>query len=157
MTVRRFPSLLIEVGRIVRFRMVGIAATFVYIAAAMVADEWLRLTRVLSAIIGQAASTAISNFGHLHYSFKVKSEHRVFLWRFVLISIVVLSLNVGVSWLVTNALGASHRLAIFVVAVLIPTTNYLCNRFWIFVPGRRQTPETVQTLIGTQCGTDGGA
>jgi putative flippase GtrA len=145
--------MLVEVGRILRFGVVGISATLVYIAAAMFADEWLGFTAVAGAIVGQAASTAVSYFGHLHYSFRVKSDHRVFLWRFTLISLVVLVLNTGVSWTLTDVFGTSHRIAIAVLAVLIPITTYLCNRFWVFLPGFRQTPNAVEAIGHSPRGT----
>lgn len=135
MIARHWPHLMVETGRVLRFGVVGIAATLIYVVAAMFADEWLGFTVVAGAIFGQAASTAVSYFGHLYYSFRVKSDHRVFLWRFVLVSLLTLALNVGVSWVLTQVFGASHRIAIIVVAILIPITNYLCNRFWVFLPG----------------------
>jgi putative flippase GtrA len=58
----------------------------------------------------------------------------VFVWRFLLIAIATFSINIGVTWLLTSVLGSSHRISIAVVTVLIPITNYLCNRFWVFHP-----------------------
>jgi putative flippase GtrA len=157
MIVNRWSHILVEVGRVLRFGVVGIAATLVYIAAAMFADEWLGFTAVAGAIVGQAASTAVSYFGHLHYSFRVKSDHRVFLWRFVLIALLALALNIGVSWALTDVFGISHRIAIAVLAVLIPITNYLCNRFWVFLPGSRQTTNEVESIGHSPRGTGSNA
>jgi len=43
-----------------------------------------------------------------------------------------------VTWLIADVLGLSPRIAIAVVTVLIPITNYLANRFWVFLPGLRR-------------------
>jgi putative flippase GtrA len=154
--IARESRILVESGRISHFGVVGIAATLVYIAATMFADEDLALAPIIGAIIGQAASTAVSYFGHLLYSFRVKSDHRVFFGRFVLISLLVLSLNVGVSWALTDFLGASHRMAILVVAILILIMNYLSNRFWVFLPGFRKAVSLV-SATGERLSSKGGA
>lgn len=137
-----WPKLMIEFGRLLRFGVVGIFATLAYIVATMIADEWLLFAAVEGAAFGQAVSTLVSYFGHLHYSFGVKASHRVFFWRFTLISVAVLGLNLGTTWLITGGLGFSHRIAVAVVSVLIPATNYLFNRFWVFERGLRIVPDS---------------
>jgi uncharacterized membrane protein len=40
-----------------------------------------------------------------------------------------------VTYKITGILGGSNRVAVAAVMVLIPLTNYFCNRFWVFLPG----------------------
>ena len=133
----KLPLLLTEVGRIVRFGGVGILATLVYMAATFVAVEWVGVAAVMASLLGQLASTAVSYFGHLYYSFGVAADHRSYLWRFLAVAVVTFSLNGFVTYLLTDIIGVSYRASVVVVAILIPLANYLCNRFWVFRSGLR--------------------
>jgi putative flippase GtrA len=127
---------IIEAGRIVRFGIIGIAATLIYVVAAFLAVEFGHLSPIAGAIIGQATSSLVSYFGHAYYSFVVTSGgYRTFLWRFLVISVLSFGINIATTWLLTFAMALSHRIAIMVVAILIAVTNYLCNRYWVFLPG----------------------
>ena len=128
-------ALLVELGRMVRFGVVGLCATLVYVAVAGPANEVFGILPVLASLLGVAASTGVSYFGHLFFSFRVESNHRDFLWRFLLIAALGFSLSAGMTWFIANAMQLSPRLAIATVTALIPIVNYLCNRYWVFMPG----------------------
>jgi putative flippase GtrA len=125
----------IEGGRIIRFSLVGICATFVYILVSILANEIFRITPVLASILAQIAGFVVSYFGHSVYSFQVKADHRLFLRRFALITSLTFVLSTSATWLIADVGRFSPRVAIAVVAVLIPFVSYLCNRFWVFAPG----------------------
>lgn len=124
-----------ELGRIIRFGVVGVAATLVYAVVSALANEVFVITPVLASIIGQTASMGVSYFGHSLFSFRVKTNHHSYLWRFLIIAAVTFALNGAVTWLIANVLKLSPRVAIATVTVLIPIVNYICNRFWVFIPG----------------------
>jgi putative flippase GtrA len=128
-------SLTTESARLARFGLVGVLATLVYAAATFVAVEFLVLAAVSASILGQLTSTAVSYFGHLFYSFGVESDHRTYLWRFLVVGVVTFALNGLVTHLLTDVLGINYRVSIVVVAILIPLTNYACNRYWVFRSG----------------------
>jgi putative flippase GtrA len=129
----------IETLRLVRFGLVGIIATAVYSLATLLAIEALGFSPIAGSLIGVMASSWVSYFGHALYSFKVTIDHATFLWRFLAISGASLAMSTGVMWLFTDFLNVSHRLAIAILVVLIPATNYICNRFWVFRPGLSDT------------------
>jgi putative flippase GtrA len=130
----------IEGGRIIRFSLVGICATFVYILVSILANEILRITPVLTSILAQVASFVVSYFG-----FRVKADHRVFLWRFASITGLTFVLATSATWLIADVGRLSPRIAIAVVAVLIPFVSYLCNRFWVFAPGLMSSSRRFET------------
>lgn len=130
---------LVELGRIIRFGVVGIGATLVYAVVTAAGNEALGIKPVLASIIGQAASTAVSYFGHALFSFRVKTNHQTYLWRFLVIAAFTFALNGAVTWLIADVLKLSPRIAIATVTVLIPIVNYVCNRFWVFMPGLVRT------------------
>lgn len=126
---------LVEIGRIVRFGLVGVTATLVYAAASLFAVEILNLDPVSGSILGQLVAAGVSYFGHSMFSFGVKTDHRTYLWQFLVVALLTFAMNAVVTWLLTDLLMISHRISIAIVTVLIPLTNYLCNRFWVFTPG----------------------
>ena len=133
----RARELVTEGGRLVRFSAVGALAAAVYALTTFLVVA-LGLGQPLAAtIIGHVGAGFVSYFGHLHYSFAVEPDHRVFLWRFVAIAVVALAVNITVTWLFTVVFKHSYISSIAVVTVLIPVVNYLSNRFWIFSSGLR--------------------
>jgi putative flippase GtrA len=114
---------------------VGIAATLVYAVVSAVGNETFAIMQVLASIIGQVASADVSYFGHFLFSFRVKANHQAYLCRFLIIAAITFALNSAVTWLIADVLKLSPRIAIATVTVLIPIVNYVCNRFWVFMPG----------------------
>ena len=128
-------NLLGEAARLIRFGFVGMCVTLVYMLASSVANEVFGIRPVLATIVGQIAAIGVSYIGHLSFSFRVRAHHSTFLWRYLVIVMLLLGIALGLTWLITDLAGFSPRIATAAVAVLIPIINYLCNRFWVFSPG----------------------
>lgn len=128
-------QLSIEIFRILRFGIVGIAAAVCYALTTSLIVQTGMGSTIVATVVGHLAATGISYFGHLHFSFAVSPDHRIFLRRFLLIALAAIAINIGVTWLLTDRLGISYWFAIAAVTVLIPAVNYFCNRFWVFLPG----------------------
>lgn len=128
-------QLTIEFGRLVRFGLSGIFATLTYggISSAIVETG---LTRpVAAAVFGYLASATVSYYGHLYFSFRVAPDHRKFFWRFAVTSVITFPMAIVITYLITGVVGGPNGRAVAAVMVLIPLTNYFCNRFWVFLPG----------------------
>jgi putative flippase GtrA len=143
-------QLLLEIGRLIRFGIVGIVVTLVYgfVTFALVSSS---LANAVSAtVIGHITAGLVSYFGHLRFSFAVNPEHRTFLWRFLVIAAAMFAVNIAITWLFTSVLGVSYVISIATVAILIPLMNYLCNRLWVFSPGLgpARAGETAKKLQG---------
>ena len=128
-------SIATETGRMFRFGLVGLGATLVYAVVTAAANEAFAVAPVVASIIGQAASTGVSYLGHSAFSFRVRPNHRDFLWRFLAIAALAFALAAGITWLIADVGRLSPRIAIAAVTVVIPIVNYLCNRLWVFRPG----------------------
>jgi putative flippase GtrA len=133
--LRKLSLLSVEFSRIARFGLVGVLAALVYMMATTIAVEFLGFAAVGASIFGQLASASVSYVGHSFYSFGVESNHRAYLWRFIAVAVITFSLNGLVTHLLTDLLDVSYRVSIIVVVILIPITNYACNRFWVFRSG----------------------
>ena len=131
----------IELGRLVRFGIVGVLASVMYAGVASFIVEFGIGNPVMATIAGQLCAALVSYFGHQRFSFVVASTHSIFAWRFMLIFVLTFVMNVGITWLLTANFGISPRVTIAVVTVLIPITNFFCNRFWVFRPGLMRSPK----------------
>jgi putative flippase GtrA len=128
----RLHDLRVEGLRLLRFGLVGIIATATYSIVTLVAIEAFDVSPVPASVLGVAASIGVSYFGHTLYSFRVTLDHATFVWRFLILAGASLLITTGLMWLLSDVMQGSHRLAIAVIAVLIPVFNYICNRFWVF-------------------------
>ena len=128
---------LVEFRRLLRFGTVGIIVTLVYSATTVIAVEVLHLDPIAATTFGQVVATGISYFGHSIFSFGVKTDHGTYLWRFGLIAASSYLSNVAITWLLTDFFQTSYRVSVAVVIILIPLTNYICNRYWVFGIGLR--------------------
>jgi putative flippase GtrA len=137
---------LVEIGRFVRFGIVGIAAATVYAAASVSAVDIFYLNPVSGSICGQLVATSVSYFGHSMFSFAVKTDHRRYLW----LAALTYAMNAVVTYLLTDVLLISYLISIAIVAILIPLTNYLCTRFWVFSPGLRNEAVTPDGKLFTK-------
>lgn len=135
MASKDFREWLVESGRIIRFGIVGVCVTLVYVIAFLTATEGLGISAVRASILGQVAAIGISYIGHSVYSFRVRTNHRLFVWRFALIALLSFIVASSLTWLVVDGMKLSSRVAALSVAVIIPAINYLCNRLWVFAPG----------------------
>jgi putative flippase GtrA len=127
-----------EIARIARFGLIGTLSALAYAAVTSVLVRSGLAGPVPAAVIGYAMAGTISYLGHIYYSFGVEPDHRRFLWRFVLTVGVTLPMTIGCTWLITVMLGYPNYVSIVAVTILIPGTNYICNRFWVF----RQLPRS---------------
>jgi putative flippase GtrA len=138
---RNLNLVLIEIGRLVRFGFTGLVVTFVYAAVTIVLVEAGGVGAIAASIAGYLAAGGVSYLGHLYFSFSVRPDHRAYVWRFLIAATLSFVLTIVITWIVTQVLGFSARVSVPVVSILLPATSYVCNRFWVFLPGLK-TAET---------------
>jgi putative flippase GtrA len=138
----------VEFWRLVRFGFIGTMAAVAYAAVTSILIEASFTNAVAAAIIGYVVAIAISYFGHLHFSFRVKPDHQTFFWRFTVAAAISFPLTVLITYVVADILGESYRLSIAAVMVMIPTINYFCNRFWVFLPGLNRSEDNARLPSG---------
>ena len=130
------PSeLAVEMERLFRFGIVGILATLVYVLVTLAVVASGLANPIVASVIGQTTSAFVSYFAHLHYSFGVPPQHRLFVWRFLVVAVITYLANIIVTYLLTKVFGISYLISIAAVMILIPILNYICNRLWVFMPG----------------------
>jgi putative flippase GtrA len=123
--------LLAEAGSILRFGLVGIAASATYILVALILKRE-GLSPQGANVAGVTASTTISFLGHLFYSFRKDRITLNYVARFLVMSAAVYAFSsagthLGVAWF-----GWSHGVVVLTLAACIPLFTWTVGRFWVF-------------------------
>lgn len=126
-------GLIAEFWRLVRFSLVGAAATAVYVLIAMATVEWLHVSPMIGATLGFCGSFGVSYIGHFHLTFAVPGRYRDYVVRFAVSSIASFLVSTVTMWLTTRLFEIDYRIALIAVAIIIPICSYLVNRFWVFL------------------------
>jgi putative flippase GtrA len=127
------PGYASELWKLVRFSAVGALATIVYVVAAMVAVAIGGVAPVVGAVIGFCASFLVSYVGHLRFTFAMPGRYRDYVVKFAVSSLASFLISTITMWIATEVLRIDYKVALVMVAVLIPVCSYLINRFWVFL------------------------
>lgn len=121
----------LPLGEILRFGVVGVAATLVHYLTALAA---LALVPPLQAnVIGFLTAVAVSWIGHSRWTFRTaRVSGAARLPKFVATVIGGFSMSQGALWLVEHTDALPDVLALAVAVGVVPPTTYLLNKFWVF-------------------------
>jgi len=124
-----------ELLRVVRFGLVGGAATAAHMGTTVFLVELFALNPVLASTLGVCVSFWFSYYGHQMFSFAVERDHKAYLVRFMCASAIAFALNISVVSVNNYVLHLPYYFALAVLMVAIPATSYLFSRFWVFRAG----------------------
>jgi len=115
---------------VLRFAMVGVAATLIHVTVAVGIIEGKHWHPSIANGIAFVVANLFSYAANTHWSFEAKMS--MYSWyRFVTVSLVSGLLTVVISWLVAAA-GGPYLLGILLVITVIPTLNYLGHRYFTY-------------------------
>jgi putative flippase GtrA len=114
------------------FIVVGVAATACNYVAALGAQRFAHLGPLAAGLAGYLASVAISYFGNSLLTFRRPPMHGPQFVRFMTISLVGLTLNLGLVFAGTRLAGWPLWQAEIPVVVLVPVATFVMAKFWAF-------------------------
>lgn len=121
-----------EAGRLVRFGVVGVAATGCHYLVALGLALGLGAPAQLAHVAGFATALPVSFFGHYHWSFKSAVAYGPAALRFVAVAVAAFA----VSAVALEALGRlgdwDVAARLFVCVLLVPAASYALNRVFVF-------------------------
>jgi putative flippase GtrA len=126
-------KILDEFWRVVRFSIVGIVATAAHVSVAIIAVSVAGVFPVVGSVIGFLAAFMISYYGHSRFTFAVAGQSRDELLRFGIAGLVSFILSTIVVWVLTSILRVDSKSALVATGIIVPISNYLINRFWVFL------------------------
>ena len=124
-----------EPAAIVRFGIVGVAATLVYLGASLVLlDRGIapHPTNLIAFVLG----TVASYFGHYFFTYRSDDSHLRMGTRFFLVTAALMALGAALHHLAL-LVGATPRQAALFVTVAYPPLSFALNHFWAFARGAR--------------------
>ena len=117
--------------RAVRYGIAGLVGAATYFLATIALVEWAGFDPVVSSVLGFVVVVGVSYVLNRNWVFRSDHDHLSAFPRFVLITLVSLSLNTLVMYLTVHVLEWSYLLGLALATLVIPPTNFVLNH-WCF-------------------------
>lgn len=114
------------------FAVVGLAATAVHALMSLAARAALGVTAIEATFVGYVCSVGVSYLGNARFTFGRPALHGRQFLRFLVVSLIGLGANLGITWLLVNRLGWPFKAALAVVVVVIPALSFVASKLWAF-------------------------
>jgi putative flippase GtrA len=118
-----------------RFSAVGLLATIVHIAVAILLVEFARIPVFWANIGAFAVAVLVSYFGNHHWTFACSGAHARYLPRFISIAALGLAIGQVIVWAITES-GGNYRVAVVTVALMVPAFSFVASRLFVFAEPR---------------------
>ena len=115
-----------------RYIVVGGLGTAAHLAVLTLCVECLQLDVVRATVAGFLAALGVSYTLNHRWTFASKRPHASSLWRYVVVSVSGLLLNTGMVYTMVEYLHWWYLTAQISVIFVVPTSNFLLNRYWAF-------------------------
>ena len=123
---------MIELRRVARFAVVGLAATAAHVSVGLLLAEHFGLTALWANFCAFATAVLVSYFGNLVWTFDMASAGLGRLPRFIVLALCGLGANQAIVFAAVDLAGWSYRMALVVVVLVIPALTYIANSRWVF-------------------------
>lgn len=128
-----------DLGAVVRFGVVGVAATMTYLGISLLLLDGGMAARAAN-LVALVGGTAASYLGHYFFTYRSREAHLRVGQRFVVVTaglwLLCAALHSAVLWL-----GATPRAASAAIALTYPPLSFLANHFWAFYGSTRRGRE----------------
>lgn len=129
------PAPVERILKIVRFGIVGVAATATYLAVAIALPALGVASPAVAALVASGVSVFVSYFGHHTFTFARKGRHDFYLPRFLLQWIVLSGAASLGTHLLTEIVAMNYRLAAVLVAFAYAALSFVANNVGVFRDG----------------------
>lgn len=130
MRLRLHPG---EAWQILRFGMVGGAASLTYLASSIVLLE-LGMAPLAVNLAAFAISLALSYLGQYYFTYRAAGAHRMLSRRYAISTAILIAVCTGLHWALLR-LSLDPRLASLAVTLTYPLLSFLLNHGWVFGRG----------------------
>jgi putative flippase GtrA len=141
MNIKGLVARLFDVARMVRYFLVGIAATGTYLGVFnLVAVPIGRFTPFTGHLAGLAVSIVVSYCGHHAFTFRRSGDHGHYFARYVVIT-ATLSLSSSIlAFVLDRSFHLSAATISLTITALYPGISYLLHTLWTFAEHRKEKP-----------------
>lgn len=128
----RYSLRLPVVFQFIRFSFVGIAATFTYFIVANILEFLIDVSTPISSVLAYLLGMSVSYLGQTFFTFQSNINNPAQLLRFIIISLLGLSVSYGFVMLFSEMMHLHALLVFAIISVIIPIVNYILLKFWVF-------------------------
>jgi putative flippase GtrA len=114
------------------FLCIGAAATFAHIAIAIALEAWLDFSAQNANFGGYLSAVGLSYVGHATLTFRVHANHSRNLPKFVVVSLVGLSISTTLVAKLAVQYGLNFAYVMLIVGGVVASTTFLLSKFWAF-------------------------
>ena len=119
-------------SQLVRFGIVGVAATLTHAAIFVGAIEYLGILAVPAVMLAFSVALIVSHLGHHQWTFRSTTSHRESFPRFALVAIFGLGMNTLITWIVVDVLGMWYGIALILGILSVPPLTFLLSRKLVY-------------------------
>jgi putative flippase GtrA len=117
---------------LLRFAVSGGLATVTHVGVFVTLVEWLALRPVFAAAPAFVVALFVSYGMNYHWTFSASGLHRILLPRFVVVALLGLALNLGITYAVVDVAHYWYGYALLLVVLLVPLVTFLLSKLWVF-------------------------
>lgn len=119
-----------------RFAVVGLLATGVHIATAMLVHTLFAVSPLWSNVCGFLAAFSLSYIGHWRWTFEAEGNHAFAVPRFVMVALAGFAINHAIVFGITVVAALPLWMAMVPVAIVVPALSFWLNKTRVFQPAR---------------------
>lgn len=116
-----------------RFTVVGVLATAVNIAVALLVHRAWELSPLWSNFAGFLAAVALSYGGNWFWTFDAGSRHRFAVPRFAAVALLGFAINQAIVFCICTLAGLALWVAMVPVAIVVPAVSFWLNKTRVFL------------------------
>ncbi len=122
--------------QIFRYIVVGLLGTAAHLAVLTACVELLQSDVVKATVAGFLAALSVSYVLNHYWTFESDRPYFSSFWRYLAVSVSGLLLNTGMVYAMVEYLHWWYLTAQISVIFVVPTSNFLLNRYWAFAANR---------------------
>ncbi|MDT8384044.1 MAG: GtrA family protein [Gammaproteobacteria bacterium] len=122
---------------VLRFAISGGLATAVHAGLFVGLIEGFSVRPVGAAGLAFVAALLVSYGMNYHWTFSVSAPHRLMLPRFIVVALLGLLLNLGITYAVVDLLGHWYGYALMGVVMVVPLMTFALSKWWVFRVAQR--------------------
>ncbi len=139
MKIKGLGARLFDLTRLVRYGVVGIAATATYLLVFnLVALPVGPFSPFAGHLAGLSVSILVSYAGHHGFTFRRSGLHTRYFTRFVAITATLSLLSSAIAFFCDRYLGLSAAAISLLISALYPGASYLLHTLWTFAEHRAE-------------------
>ena len=116
--------------QIVRFGLVGGAASATHFAVGLSLERFAHLAPWLANIFAFLTALGVSYLGNSVITFEVEARRAGAFARFALVSAVAFAMNQSIVWALTGLAAWPYWAALLVVLVVVPPLTFVVSKYW---------------------------